>query len=309
MIHHVASDHRQSRRQSDQFVEGRGQRIPVQARRGRPPIRERAGLARSAKSTTAPPLVSAARRWARLSRSPGRTTTLVRMSRRAATAANAIHGSAGLLSVAMPNGIRWRRLRCGKSWCASPASRVTSSPAERYRYEIGLVVATRPSARMRRAVQASRHWWNEHPARVTDRMLNVDGLPGVQHLRQAARHQRVDADAQASGQRRLPGVALWGVGALHEAGPAGRLSLVEDPGNVGITTVVQADAGHAEPVIAQPSSAGPRRQVAQRGRRLGRSLPVGLTVRLAQAKPASRASLAVPPPAPPGRCHAPHRPP
>ena len=102
MVYDVAADHGQPRRLTDQVLERRRQRVVLEHREvGRPARREPAALALGEGHRGA----AAGERGQRLgAREPlaRPTTTFVRMSRRATTAANATQGSAGLLSVAMP---------------------------------------------------------------------------------------------------------------------------------------------------------------------------------------------------------------
>ena len=78
----------------------------------------------------------------------------------------------------------------------------------------------------------------------------------------------------ARGERGLRAVGRGIVRGLDEAGPARvRLPVVQDARDLDVAAPVQADAPHAEPVIAEPGAARPRRQLRDRPLALGGALP------------------------------------
>src|SRR5262249_23673644 len=115
---------------------------------------------------------------------------------------------------------------------------------------------------------------DEYPAQRSNGRLRGDLLPDLQHFGQAARDERVHAQAEPRRERRLRSVLLARVRALDETGPPGvRLPRVQNARDVRVAAIVQTYPLTTEPVVAQPAAARPSGQLGQRALAFPRALP------------------------------------
>ena len=158
-----------------------------------------------------------------------------------------------------------------------------------------MVVATAPRRRMRAScsgVAALRWTRTQRRSRIGWRRARSS------HTSSTSGRQRVTSVFTRSPWRAASSaccaVGVGVVGALHEPGPA-RVGLgrVQDARDLGVAAVVQADAAHAQPVVAEPAPAGPGRQRRDGVVGVGRLPGRAHGERAAQRQLAARVALAV----------------